>query len=183
MFFIGIDPDMHTMPIVRMGRGLFEVGILRVSTSLVGLDAVKAMCGECHKVVDSGNFATIACVEAQEIYRGQTKNPRDIMHLAMVAGAAVSRFIHCAEMYFPRPAEWKGQVDKLAHHYRIAGKLRWDVVKTKGKKPYLYVPDKFPHLRQSDWPHVFDAIGLAMWAEEQYNFKINKTRLLGGTLT
>lgn len=202
-YFLGCDPDTHTMPWAIIGANYrpVAVGMIRspktrsiidmldeMSKSYTGIDKLKTV----------GCLVTYPCrafaVESQELYTEgphRTPNPRSIMHLAQVAGAMyfMCRCWHRdATGYFPRPAEWKGQVGKLAHHHRIAKRAGMeDTVIMGGKDGYLSVLANSMtaksiygtgDLSPSDWKHAFDAIGLAQYAAEQYFYQTNKTRML-----
>lgn len=139
------------------------------------------------------------CVESQEIYAGKTKNPRSILWLGQVAGALLLGLRALFEdrlgpCLFPPPQEWKGSIPKEAHQGRILKKLgwEWEVRGSKRRsqkartKPLLqkhsstgYCVPKLTDaikaipgasdLKESDWKHVVDAIGLAVWARDQWN--------------
>ncbi len=143
------------------------------------------------KLKTAGCLITHACtafaVESQELYLGKTPDARSILHLAQVAGAG---YLMCRRLnptavgYFPRPAEWKGQIDKHAHHIRIL--LRAGITHHKvmgGKDRYLAPmhPEQVPggsQLRDSDWKHVNDAIGLAQYAADTYQYQTAKAKAL-----
>jgi len=125
-------------------------------------------------------------VESQEVYAGGlTRNPRDLLPLAQVAGALLGvsmQYRHFATFKFPKPAEWKGQVPKNIHHNRIASKLD---IPIEAKKTYTKPTEegerrleamamslpanlnlrKFStQVKGPQWSEVLDAFGLAIWA-------------------
>lgn len=177
--FIGIDPDLHHTGIAIVdpfGRVL-EVECAKVSTSLRGAKAVAAMSDEllCSMKYHAETYARTvrAAVEGQTISFRQTKDPSSILHLAHVTGCAVSalRAHTLASVYIPAPREWKGQVPKQIHHQRICERLVWAYTLHGTKKSGYASPNDPPvgkHLKPSQWKHVLDAVGLALWAAEKH---------------
>lgn len=188
MLTLGIDPDLHNTAVALVRDGRVEyVEVIRVDKKLKDADAVKAMCIEIGRwernepLFDPESVMGIALdalvVEGQELYRGQTGNPADILRVGQVAGAAVGCFsgdLHymAGQAYLPQPKEWKGNVPKKIHQARICKRLNWPcdaradyVVPRTGEVCGL--PDISRHLKAADWKHVMDAIGLALWGEEQ----------------
>lgn len=192
MFFIGADPDLHT------------TGIALVSDNPA--DPIKVWCIEVEKDVRKGRDAAVAmieainrfsggvsdyfAVEAQEIYQGagqdaDTKNPRSILWLGHVAGALFFFLnMEAIEGYFPSPQEWKGTVPKQIHQARILTSLRIPYEKV-GKDPRTGYcrPTDFSRFQgevksKTHWKHLIDALGLALWAKDQYHLQVNKQRTL-----
>lgn len=125
-------------------------------------------------------------VEAQKVYRGKTKNPQDIVVLAAAAGvvlhAACNRWPG-ASSYFPLPQDWKGGTPKRIHQARILKRLGVPCT-SKGTKNTGYCVPHWPEgkepmgadkLNMSDWKHVVDAIGIAMWGQEASRVKDLRT--------
>ncbi len=183
MLFLGCDPDMHTMPFAWVDENLKvqRIFILKAGgvehSALLDMSRVAGRMQECsfEKV---GAYA----VEAQEIYPSgpnKTKNPRNILHLGTAAGMAL---VACGLLggtgYFPLPTQWKGQINKLAHHQRIlhhAGITGFDVMG--GKEPYCVPHDRRGH-NKGDWKHIMDAIGLAQYAATRYLDEHRKQKYL-----
>ena len=202
-FFLGCDPDTHTMPWAIVGANYrpVAVGMIRSPKAKAVIDMLDKM-SDAYTGINGlqivGRLVTQGChafaVESQELYTEgphRTPNPRSIMHLAQVAGAMyfMCRCWHRdATGYFPRPAEWKGQIDKLAHHHRIATRAGMgDTLIMGGTDKYLsVVPGSATaksiygtdDLSPSDWKHVFDAIGLAQYAAEKHLYQTTKDRML-----
>ena len=182
MNFLGIDPDLRTLAWACVDETLKPayVSIIRAPKSQNQVLAmIYAM--QSHKLFMG--YRDAVAVEAQELYVGNAASPRDILHLAQVAGAAVALW-GVSTIYFPRPAEWKGQVDKFAHQKKILSKAGMAVGKIMGGKEPYCVPTN-PEvinggdvLNDSDWKHVVDAIGLAQYAAETYLFEKRKQELL-----
>ena len=115
-------------------------------------------------------------VEAQKTYRGKTKNPQDIVVLAAAAGvvlnAACARWPQ-ATASFVLPEVWKKGVPKRIHQARILSRLGVPYT-AKGTKSDGYCVPHWPEgraplgadkLNMSDWKHVVDAIGIAVWGQ------------------
>jgi hypothetical protein len=180
---LGIDPDLHTTGWAEVSHWpgetykLQRVGIFRAPPATRGNDAVLAMIRSSRAVLISSEvlFDKVV-VEGQQIYRGRTKNPPDILRLAQVAGGIVAAATHLAPndgLLLPTPMEWKKQVPKSIcqrRAYRDLGLL--DNItkhgsKTKPNEAYWALNDpSIPgtqHLKVSDWKHVSDAVALALW--------------------
>jgi len=184
IFSIGIDPDLHHTGLALLCDGCdvgTELAVLDVKCiAAAGLKCEAAVIEMVHQLsIDwfpgsIGLGPVLITVEAQEIYLGgATKNPRNIMHLAQVAGAALAcatrQFINPI-LYFPRPATWKGQVPKQIHQERTLDKLGWPCRRVGTLKGgYCYptassiVDIARAPLPKTHWKHVVDAMGLALW--------------------
>lgn len=166
---LGVDPGLHRVAWALVtdteGQGrIEEVGIVR-SDGETAERAVVAMI----KALDGANVPSsfTAVVEGQEIYKGMTKNPMDILHLAQVAGAVAGR-LNPEGLRMPLPKEWKGTTPKDVHQlwvleaYGIAGER---VSAKDGARPLPGAMEaRGSHtIKSNEWSHVIDAIGLARW--------------------
>lgn len=172
--FLGIDPDMHDMPVAEVDETgkLIRIEIARVSKSLTGREALLAM-NEVVKCTYAGD-PTVLTVEGQELYQfgeSKTKNPKSIMFLATVAGMALQWF-SARKYYFPTPQEWKGSVPKQIHQARVLSRMGVEYEKAGTQANGYCYPEELSigsvTLRQGDWKHAVDAIGLAQYGREQY---------------
>jgi hypothetical protein len=123
-------------------------------------------------------------VEAQEIYQfgtGRTANPKSIMYLATVAGMALAAHSRAFHLFFPTPQAWKGSVPKIIHQARILSKCGWKYEKVGTlDNGYCYpvdVPIGLGDFKKTDWKHLVDAIGLALYAKEQYELAVRKAEM------
>lgn len=184
MNFIGIDPDCNTPAVACVDeQGKLQwVNILRGGHGALGISL-----GVFDFTIPEFGF-TAAAVEAQEVYlkgKGRTKNPRDIVALAQVAGVMVAwlamhRTVYGkdspCEIMMPLPVQWKGNVPKHIHHRRILAKAGIDekfLVPMGGNDPYLAVSEdalirNSGKIILSDWKHLTDAVGLAQYAAEKF---------------
>lgn len=137
-----------------------------------------------HAAVEGHRILRVV-VEGQQIYQGVRQRPDDILRLAQVAGAAAGVATHLAgatQLLMPRPQEWKGSVPKPIHQARVLERLGWPYERkgpapkrTMGKVEHAgyCVPTSVPtdvalyDVRPSDWKHIVDAIGLALWGVDQ----------------
>lgn len=186
MYFLGLDPDMHSIggAMVDADGRLLMPFVIR-SEGGKEKAAVVAMLQKAAEFLGGSEVLAMA-VENQELYLtgpSRTKNPRSILHLAQVAGGLLGIMLSnqpSSQIYFPKPVEWKGSIDKLPHHRRILAHAGIEPHRIKvmgGKDPYCSVSG-FEHINAGDWKHVTDAIGLAQYAAKQYKFQIDKTRFL-----
>lgn len=176
--FMGIDPDMHTLPAVVLNEHgkLIHVQVFTVEKKVTGREALVQMVKQLHTRY-SGPIPNVLTVEAQDIYQfgpGKTKNPKSIMFLATVAGACMERFVHAHDIYFPPPQEWKGNVPKQIHQARICGRMGWEYEKRGTQADGYCVPTGagmlgyLATIKAGEWKHIIDAIGLALHGKEQY---------------
>ncbi len=98
-------------------------------------------------------------IERPRIYpRGLTKNPNDIVTLALNAGEWAGRYKpHGIKVEYVYPSEWKGQTDKAISHTRTLSALTADellIVPPEGK---LGLPKSKRH-------NLLDAIGLGLFS-------------------
>jgi hypothetical protein len=171
-YFMGIDPDMHTLPIAVVDQAgkLVHVHVARNDKKLTGREALISMSKVLAFTSAISEIAALT-VEGQEIYQfgaGKTKNPKSIMFLATVAGMCLNRFM-VPDTYFPTPQEWKGNVPKQIHQARILGRMGLEY-QTKGAQNdgWCLPSVKIEGIKDSDWKHAVDAIGLAQWGREKY---------------
>ena len=188
--FLGCDPDLSTMPIAIVDEDLniLDIHVFRNESEHGGVF------GMMESLRNRNKWAWCTCeavaVEGQMIYpksAGKQPPPNDILHLGQVAGYMLACLAQtCWTLYFPTPAEWKGQIDKLAHHRRILTKSHipesaW--LKGGGREPYLGVREfggieRLDAINPGDWKHITDAIGLAQYAAERWKAETLKKRLL-----
>ena len=183
-YHIGIDPDLQTpaLAVVQGGRVVL-VACMKTSKSkqqaAVGELALEGMLlmdsvadelahtGLCHR-----DAASIT-VEAQEIYRGKTKNPQSIALLAAAAGVSLAQA--ClrwpnASPEFVLPKVWKKGTPKRIHQARVLSRLGIEY-EAKGTQSGGYCVPRWDgnaplgsdRVNIGDWKHINDAIGLACY--------------------
>lgn len=184
--FLGVDPDLHTTAVAlvnHLGRPIW-LSICEVDKKLLGREAAiwmaQALPGSLR-----GLYWSSAAVESQEVtYTGRAGgNPRDIVLLAHVGGSAltaVSATPMTGALFFPSPAEWKGQIPKQIHQARVCRDLGWHAeTRGSGKGGYIRpsasaYPNEHPMMERFEkengvtgWKHMLDAIALARWCRQQ----------------
>ena len=169
---LGIDPDSKYIA-MAMGssRGILDVYAHKIPKA--GKDdlepMIKALAHHIPAFVKSLRLDPIwpmrIIVEGQLIYPGGKEQPNDLLKLARIAGAAAGI---CAILYpdkkiiIPKPYEWKGTVPKRVHQARIYNNLGWGYKQTKSYA-YPLKPMVGKDLKQTEWKHVGDAVGLCQW--------------------
>lgn len=176
---LAIDPDLHATGLCVWRQPDIYVATVKVPKEVEGFYAALMMVDRIRHVLmrDVTTFIDIIVVEGQELYRGSdadTKNPKSIMHLASAAGAAASQCMALAphaQVLMPVPQRWKGSVPKQIHQARIYEKLGWGHLIRSGycipSNPKCEVGNLFK-FNPGDWKHVGDAVGLAQWAQMQF---------------
>lgn len=194
---IGVDPDTTktALAIVDLnGPSVLAVYVMRQKgkrerQASIRMAEIAAGIVKHHAFVKDEIFPPVewvkaVAIEGQELYlpksgKGKdsqgTKNPRSILWLAPISGiwmGLLKLLFPDAAMFFPAPSGWKGQTPKQIHHNRIGKKLGWEM-ENHGSKDKGYaapVDVNIPvgsDIIESDWKHIMDAIGLALWAGEQ----------------
>lgn len=96
-----------------------------------------------------------AVIEKPRIYPGgRTKNPNDLIEVAVSAGEWAGR-LSGVSITFVTPSEWKGQVPKPIHHRRIRAQL----TEAEGEVLNAGIGDYPP----SKAHNIVDAVGLGLW--------------------
>lgn len=178
---IGIDPDLHNLGvgIVEGDTAIFG-RVLTVSRALKGKEAAVAMA---HRIATElpdilrRYRPDRAIVEAQMYYLGKSPaRPQDIIHLALVAGAAtqaitsfrVGEPVDLDPVRLVYPRDWKGSVPKGIHQGRVCTALG---IRFKSKGPTVPVKvtdhEIFKDMLAEQHSHVVDALGLALWSNEK----------------
>lgn len=184
MIVLGIDPDLHTLPICQLvGEGaIFH--ILRVPADLKGVAAARAMAGLLLEFfwVAPLNRPTVpvrVVIEAQRIVSSggssafSTARPEDIALVSFVSGAATAAAFQLTDdILNPTPSEWKGSVKKKISQERIAARQGWSVRYAGGTGKGCYCVPTDPTILKlvknaGDWKHAMDALGLAQWGSKQ----------------
>jgi Holliday junction resolvasome RuvABC endonuclease subunit len=179
---LGIDPDTKTTGLGIISNGLPTHGRLVVVPKRTAKWEVRrpAMVRAINEAMAELRFKTpdarsidIIVVESQFIYPPKgadkgTKRPNDILHLAQIAGAALSAAIEnypTASILVPLPAEWKGTARKDAFTTALLKKLK--LQPTARGLEFVGSTARLPgttKLAEKDATHVIDALGLARWA-------------------
>lgn len=169
---LGYDPDTKTpaYAVVTLTEilevGIFPADLRKLSVGMQSvLDRLKP---------------SLAVVEGQQIYEGSKVRPNDIMHLAQHAGIAVgliAAFLPTANLLWPEPMEWKKQQPKKVNQGRTFTHYGIGYTLSLGTEPYCYPSGCAKagriagagKLRNSDWKHVADAAGLALYGARMLN--------------
>lgn len=203
MLFIGCDPDLHntSFAVVDEAKVLRGVFVAKVPKEIKGRDALVPAAVAIKNLFDESEHPSdfprawheqVGCVaiESQELAYSAAAGvpPGDVALIADVSGAATSFGIILwkCPMLRPAPQAWKGSRPKQVHQMHICDLQKWEYTKHGGKKQSrAYVVPKFPDgyppvlgvepLLQSDWKHVMDAIGLALYAKERYDY-VNRVK-------
>jgi len=183
MICIGIDPEVKTpgVAFVKSSSGPSSPPeVLRVDSIKVDIGSAKGQ-DRLLRTLDaaldylSDNEASLARLEpdilvceGQEIHRGSSAPPGDILTLGVSGGLLAGVFAQALlpdKVLLPKPSQWKGRVPKAVHQASICRRLDWAYSKRSG----YCVPDppRGSAVRESpinpgDWKHVLDAVGLAL---------------------
>jgi hypothetical protein len=165
VFILGIDPDLHDMALalVWVDNGHIDVRDIRICHVPARATKTEAV-HETIKLLSTQRFdAKIAVIENQFYRHGSASHrkskPEDLINLAWVAGAAaMMATLHCDTLLMPQAQEWKGSVPKPIHQARILAKLN----------SLTSLKEDFPHVKESQWVHALDAIGMALWGAQRF---------------
>lgn len=175
--FIGADPDMHSQSFVMVDEAnkLRRIIQIKISSKLTGREAICAMADQVSHL-ESGSipWCTAAAVESQEIAytTKQGANPRSLLLLANVSGILLTKLYgRCPHVSLPTPQAWKGSIPKKIHQARICKRMGWDYTERSGyvvPSVDLRDVDIIGKITSSDWKHILDSVGLALWAREMF---------------
>jgi len=167
---LGIDPDTKALAWALADRHtIYAVGVVRSSSG-----SVSEMLRNASLAIPTIRSAEIAVVESQEIHYQGKAPPADILKLAHVAGGILgilSAVCPTTKLCLPVPREWKGQVPKPIHHkrifqhYGILAVEEREYCRPAGCSKIAQVVGASA-LKNSDWKHVTDAIGLARFGAD-----------------
>lgn len=174
--YMGIDPDLTTTAwaIINERLEVVHTGIIAQPTR--GWPGVAKMA----QAISNYEFPAVRCkvaIESQQVYTSganRTPDADKILMLANISGQLLHHF--GGDALLGKPVEWKGQVPKGIHHKRIFSRLGISDFKMMGKvgdpKKSYGVPTNLGHtahgkIKASDWKHISDALGLALYAKDQ----------------
>lgn len=192
MIFVGVDPDLHHSALA----GVSETGkvwallITEVDSKFkeqaAAVELARKMTGQIPCLKNMPSEVMAFAVEAQEIsYTAKSgKNPRSILHLAPATGMwllAGHLAWPGAAVFNPLPQAWKGSVPKQIHQARILKAIGWEYERvgkdhstgycrpTKGgQSDEQMIDDVTARHGKAAWKHLVDAIGLALWARDEW---------------
>lgn len=176
-WYMGADPDMHRQSVVVIDGDCRVVRIAQftVGRGITGRDAILRMSDRINKQTAVFYGCKAGAVESQEIAYSskQGANPRSLMMLANISGLLVSNMTgRCGQVDLPTPVAWKGSISKIIHQARICKRMGWKYKKAAGY--IIPEPKSIEHvsvigtIKPSDWKHILDSLGLALWAMDKY---------------
>lgn len=93
-------------------------------------------------------YGTMAIIERPQIYRHGKAKTKDVEGLLIASGEIASQF---DQVVWYRPAMWKGQQSKTAHHKKIRAALTQEELKVLEKRS------------KTELKHILDAVGLGLF--------------------
>lgn len=160
--FVGVDPDTKSTGIaIIFGEGEIRLRLAEAKGRLMK-DRLHGMALDLLHEMPCVLSTSVIVIEWQHIRRSE-RNPNSMMGVQAVAGmalaaaAAKNRGVAGARFLTPLPSEWKGSVPKEIHQQRILKKagLTHDSIELRD-------------IPVSKRQHVIDALGMALWAKENY---------------
>lgn len=174
---IGIDPDTKSTAVaVATKHKLIEVAVIKPSKQdeddSPAVAMARAVALHLPRIINRLNVNKIV-IEGQQIRHGSSSPPADILQLALVAGACVGVAARAlggilSTILVPIPHDWKGNTPKPINQMRTFRALG---LEAEQRSEYC-VPLDSPALQRvlgyqdvntSDWKHLGDAAGLALW--------------------
>jgi len=197
VFGIGIDPDLHTTPVVLIqGEFLLDIEICEVSEDLRDRDAAVRMAKligySIESIIDRNStiLATppekLPCtkvyvgIEGNEIYYKGQARPNDIVNIALVTGAALAyNWPSTFKVDSPLPKDWKGQTPKAISQKKILEEFNIPSTQYKdfSRPNTTWLQGCCMDVSLPDWKHVVDAMGLALWASQRRLRDSSSTRM------
>lgn len=180
---IGIDPDLTSTAIAvydPMLQKMVRLALVRARgyqsmLSTLPLE-LERMLGPYIAGVDA------VVIEGQKIYQTRTggkearADKNDLVHLAHVTGICYGLLASHPSItpYVVEPSQWKGQRTKIATGTKLMNALGWRGRQRGGKDPYIEMFDQDSicktsdgrKVKASDWKHLVDAAGMALWGSE-----------------
>ena len=123
---------------------------------------------------------TFCVIEGQEVYKDVKKSvPANMIRLARSSGIAVAECTRagCIGIYITQPKEWKGSVQKHAKQAQIIRNLGYTPKVVGGKDKYCVPEENFLNMNQTEYKHVIDGFGIALWALDIFKWNLKKERL------
>ena len=178
-YYMGIDPDTTTTAWAIINERLEVVHTGIIAQSIPGWRGVENMVSAVESYTFPSTLSDVEAIviESQQIYTSgpnRTPDADKILMVANVTGQLLTMF--GGEAKLAKPAAWKQQVPKGIHHKRIFSRLGISEFKMMGKvsdpKKSYGVPTNLGHtahgkIKASDWKHISDALGLALYAKDQ----------------
>ena len=171
---LGIDPDSQYIA-MAFGSTKTVLGVYSKKVPGAGKDGlivmIKALSEAIPEFARQHDFNHLwpsrIIIEGQRIYPKSKARPNDLLKLAVLAGATAGI---CASLYpskrilIPQPREWKGTVEKYIYQARLYQQLGWGYIQhMKSNYSHPLTPSVGQDLKQGEWKHVGDAIGLMRW--------------------
>lgn len=179
-YVLGIDPDSKATawaivdPHSRQGVAPLSVGVWKTkSAETAGVIRELSVALQSFTGAKSMGYFDLVVVEGQEHHHGRKTPPNDLIRLGQIAGALAGFYSTlCNTIAIPTPTRWKGSVPKDIHQARTFAKLGILSSKAAGYSfpsgcAALSRVQGAASLNKSDWKHVGDALGLALWGAEQ----------------
>lgn len=204
MIFVGVDPDLHHSALAAVdetGQKVWALLITEVDSKFkeqtAAVELARKLAGQISCLKNMPSDVTAFAVEAQEIsYTAKSgKNPRSILHLAPATGMwllAGHQAWPGAAVFNPLPQAWKGSVPKQIHQARILTAIGWQYERVGkdhstgycrptpgGRGDEQMIEDVTARHGKAVWKHLVDAIGLALWARDEWTIKSRQTQILG----
>lgn len=174
---IGIDPDTKSTAVaVATKHKLLAVAVIKPSkldeNDSPAVAMARALALRLPEIITDSCCCRIV-IEGQQIRHGSSAPPADILQLALVAGACVGVVAWAragveGSILVPLPHDWKGNTPKPINQMRT---FRAFGLPAEQRSEYC-VPLDSPALQSvqgyqdvtiSDWKHLGDAAGLALW--------------------
>lgn len=179
---LGIDPDLTSTALAVLNPHHDEIarfGLIRAARYEDMLESVPL---ELRRLLGPhADNIDVAVVEGQQIYQSRIEgkearaDKNDLIRLAHVTGTCVGVLRSLGiDAVVVLPVDWKGQRSKLATGEKLVRKWDWEAHRRGGKDPYLEMVGRESMVKTSDgrkckvsdWKHLVDAAGIAVWATE-----------------
>ena len=179
---VGIDPDTRTLAWARVSNSygplvVSSLGVIRSPNKHSMVEKLFSSSEVSEAISYNFEFARVEVPVPSRKGGLGSASMENIRDLAVISGASLAWLqSRCswAKVQTAEVSSWKGQTPKHINQARTSRKLGWISELHGGAKGYMVpvdfglntAPEFIGKVNKGDWKHIFDAIGIAIFALE-----------------